>query len=223
MNHMFASLTAALLVCLAAACASQLPEATPSATVNPTGNISPEETDSDASSSAVTAQTNLQTYDETASGIPIQAQYPADAVEAMGTGSGEGVGVFFSFKPTNTHLDMAQVHIFLPAGVATAAEQEPFVTGPGGLMESNGWTVDSVESQGSANFPYDWVETVINFSTDREESGHILLGQTDGQAVQVTLFYPAEMSDAYWPAAKTILDSLEFDASLLPIASSAEE
>jgi hypothetical protein len=48
-------------------------------------------------------------------------------------------------------------------------------------------------------------ETVIHFSTDQEQSGHILLGQTDGQAVQVTLLYPAEMADAYWPAAAPLV------------------
>jgi hypothetical protein len=58
---------------------------------------------------------------------------------------------------------------------------------------------------------------VINFSTDQERSGQILLGQIHGQAVQITLLYPAGMASAYWPAAKTILDSLEFDPSLLPI------
>jgi hypothetical protein len=166
------------------------------------------------------ALSNLQTYDETAAGIPVIAQYPADTMEVMGTGSGEGVGVFFTFKPQGTHLDEAEVHVFLPAGATTAADQEPFVTGPGGLMDSNAWMVDSIQADGSADFPYSWVEMVINFSTDYEESGHILLGQVDGQAVQVTLFYPAEMSDAYWPAARTVLDSLEFDEELLPITSS---
>ncbi|NJL48996.1 MAG: hypothetical protein HC929_17935 [Leptolyngbyaceae cyanobacterium SM2_5_2] len=52
-----------------------------------------------------------------------------------------------------------------------------------------------------------------------EQSGHILLGQTNDQTVQVTLLYPAEMANAYWPAAKAILDSLEFEPSLLPINS----
>ncbi|MGF1497965.1 MAG: hypothetical protein ACFB8W_14250 [Elainellaceae cyanobacterium] len=163
------------------------------------------------------AQTSLQTYDETASGIPVTAQYPSDTMEAMGLGSGEGVGVFFTFQPQGTHLDDAEVHVFLPAGTTTAAEQEAFITGPGGLAENNGWVIDST---GSAEFTYPWVEQVFNFSTDREESGHILLGQTAGQAVQVTLLYPAEMANAYWPSARVVLDSLAFDAGLLPITSS---
>lgn len=40
--------------------------------------------------------------------------------------------------------------------------------------------------------------------------------------MQVTLLYPTEMADAYWLAAKTILDSLEFEPSLLPVTTSPE-
>jgi len=81
------------------------------------------------------------------------------------------VGVFFTFKPQGNALDSAQVHIFLPDGAATAADQEPFVTGPNGLMQSNGWLTNRIQRQGSADFPYPWVETVISFSTDQEQSG----------------------------------------------------
>jgi peroxiredoxin family protein len=199
------TLTAGVLLISATACTS-----------------SPSTTEPEASESAdsvETAQGGTLTYDETAGGIPVIAQYPDD-MEVMAAGSGEGVGVFFTFKPQGNALDDAQVHVFLPAGVSTSADQLPFVTGPNGLMASNGWMEDSVDMDGSEDFPYAWVETVIHFSTDQEQSGHILLGQTDGQAVQVTLLYPAEMADAYWPAAKTVLESLEFDAALLPVTTS---
>lgn len=159
---------------------------------------------------------SLRTYDGPAEQIPVKAQY-LNTMEVSGTGSGEGVGVFFTFKSQDNALDNAEVHIFLPAGAATAADQEPFVTGPNGLMKNNGWLTDSIQRDGSADFPYPWVETVINFSTDQEQSGYILLGQIHGQAVQVTLLYPAETASAYWPAARTVLDSLEFDPGLLPI------
>ncbi len=169
-----------------------------------------------AATAAASPQPTLRTYNGPAQQIPVKAQY-LDTMEIAETGSGEGVGVFFTFKPQGNALDSAQVHIFLPAGAATAADQEPFVTGPNGLMNSNGWLTNRIQRQGSADFPYPWVETVISFSTDQEQSGQILLGQIHGQAVQVTLLYPAEMAGAYWPAARTILDSLEFDPGLLPI------
>jgi hypothetical protein len=162
------------------------------------------------------ASQTLRTYDGPAQQIPVKAQYP-DIMEVSGTSSGEGVGVFFTFQPQGNALDSAAVHLFLPAGTATAADQEPLVTGPNGLMKSNGWLTNSIQRDGSADFPYPWVETVINFSIDQEQSGQILLGQIHGQAVQITLLYPAEMASAYWPAARTILDSLEFDPGLLPI------
>jgi hypothetical protein len=162
---------------------------------------------------------DLRTYDETANGIPVTARYPA-TMQVAGTGSGEGVGVFFTFEPRGSALDDAQVHVFLPSGATSAAELEPFVTGPNGLMANNGWIEDGVHEGGSERFPYDWVQKVIDFSTDEEQSGHVLLGQRHGQAVQVTLLYPSEMADAYWPAATTVLESLEFDGDLLPITSS---
>jgi len=166
------------------------------------------------------AEATLQTYDGAAYNYPINAQYP-DTMQAEGGCSGEGCGFTFTFAPQGNAMDDAEVHIFLPAGTATAAEQEPFVTGPNGLIENAGWTVDSTQDE-SEQFPYPWVETVINFSTDQEETGHILLGETNGQAVQVLLKYPAEMADTYWADAKTVLDTLEFNADFLPIAASSE-
>lgn len=184
---------------------------------------------------AESPQANLLTYNDTANGIPVTAQY-SNTMEVSSSSSGEGIGVFFTFKPQGNALDEAEVHVFLPAGTATAAEQMQFVTGPNGLMETNGWTVNNTQSDESVEFPYPWVETVINFSTDKEQSGYILLGQIEGQtleqtegqvleqteeqAVQVTLLYPSEMADAYWSAAKTVLASLAFDARLLPITAS---
>ena len=168
---------------------------------------------------------SLQTYDETAKGIPVTAQYPK-TMEVFSTGSSEGVGVFFTFKPQAAPMDRAEVHVFLPSGTSTVAELEPFVTGSGGLIENNGWIIGGVDNAEvfpySEEFPYSWVERVVNFKTDMEELGLILLGQTDGQAVQGTLLYPSAMADAYWSDAKTVLDSLEFNAELLPISQSSQ-
>jgi hypothetical protein len=165
------------------------------------------------------AETELLVYDETADGIPVSARYP-ETMQVAASGSGEGVGIFFTFVPQGSAMDDAMVHVFLPAGAASAQEHETFVTGPSGLMANNGWTEGVVADGGSGRFAYGWVGKVINFSTDTEQSGHILLGEAMGQAVRVTLLYPAEMADAYWPAAAAVLDSLEFDRDLLPIRSS---
>lgn len=167
------------------------------------------------------SQANLQTYDETSAGIPVKAQYP-QTMEVSGMGSGEGVGVFFKFKPQDKVLEEAEVHFFLPAGGKTAAEIEPFVTGPNGLMANNGWTLVK-EAQPPQDLMYPWVKEIITFSTAQEMEGHILLGEIEGQALQVTLLYPREMADNYWSAAKTVLDSVEFDPNLLPIKSSEDE
>ena len=162
---------------------------------------------------------DLQTYDGTQYQYPLRAQYP-DTMQVDDGCAGEGCGFFFTFVPQGNALDTAEVHVFLPAGAASVADLEPMVTGPNGLIENAGWTVSAIESNGSEEFPYDWVETVISFSGDQEEAGYILLGQTSGQAVQVLLKYPAEMAEEYWPAAKTVLDSLEFEEELLPLTPS---
>jgi hypothetical protein len=77
--------------------------------------------------------TKLQRYDEP--GMAISTEYP-DTMTLQGTGSGEGAGFIFTFKPQGNPLDKAKVHIFLPRGAATAAAQEPFVTGPQGFWKT---------------------------------------------------------------------------------------
>jgi len=166
-----------------------------------------------------TAQGGLMTYNGPAENIPVMAQYP-DTLEVMATGSGEGVGVFFNFKPQGNALDDAEVHVFLPANTPSTTELMPMITGPNGLIENNGWSLDNSRADNVSDFPYSWVEMVFDISTDFEQSGHIVIGQSNGQAVQVIVLYPAEMSDAFWPSARTVLDSLEFEADLLPVTTS---
>jgi hypothetical protein len=208
------TLAGVLGIALSTACQSN------SSTSQPEPTPEPIATEEPTTPPDVTPQT-LLTYDGPATSYPITAQYP-DTMQVDGGCAGEGCGFFFAFVPQGNALDNADLHIFLPAGVATAADQQPFVTGPNGLIENAGWIVNSVESDGSEDFTYPWVETVISFSTDQEEGGYILLGQSDGQAVQVVAKYPAEMADTYWGSARTVLDTLEFEADLLPLKVSTE-
>jgi hypothetical protein len=160
-------------------------------------------------------QTSLQIYDQTGNGIPVKAKYP-NSIEVSSGGSGEGVGVFFTFKPQGNALDQAEIHLFLPAGAKTAAEVETYVIGVNGLMANNGWIVDKAAAA-PQDLMYSWVKKIITFSTDQEMMGHLLIGETNGQGLQVILLYPKQMANAYWPAAKTVLGSLEFEPNLLPI------
>ena len=149
-------------------------------------------------------------------GIPVIAQYP-DTMTVMESGSSEGVGVFFRFDAQGTALDEAEVNVFLPANTPSTTELMTQITGDNGLIANNGWTLAGSRADTAAEFPYPWFEMVFDISASAGQTGHILIGQSDGQAIQVILLYPPEMADAYWNAANLVLDSLQFDASLLPV------
>lgn len=204
-----------LLMVVGAACtpqppAPQNPDLKSDAELSPAENGAPEPA----------ASANLQTFDETANSVPVTAKYP-DIMEVTSSSSDEGLGVFFNFKPQGTALDGARLQVFLPAGETSTADLIPFVTGANGLLASNGWTLEEGRSNAALS-SYPWVEQVFNFSADQQQAGHVLVGEAAGQAVQVILLYPTAGADDYWPAAKTILDSLTFEPDLLPIEASTE-
>jgi hypothetical protein len=147
--------------------------------------------------------------------MPISTQYPV-GITATATCSGEGCGFYFKFP--DGALDQAEVHIFLPRGAATAAAQEQFVTKGCGLLESNGWKKVE-ESNDTGYFPYGWVKKVIDFTAASNTGmvGKVLLGETNGQAVQVTLYYPGDMGEEFLADAKVILEHLQFKSDQLPL------
>ena len=160
----------------------------------------------------------LLVYDE--AGMAIRTEYP-DAMVAQGMGSGEGSGFIFTFKPQGNALDKAKVHIFLPRGAATAATQEPFVTGPKGLFASNGWKKEG-ETTDTGKFPYGWVKKIISFTDPGNKGmvGEILLGEASHQAVEVILYYPADLKADFLTNAKLILGHLQFKSDKLPLGKS---
>lgn len=160
----------------------------------------------------------LQRYDEP--GMGISTEYP-DTMTVQGTGSGEGTGFLFRFKPQGTSLDKAEVHLFLPRGAATAAAQEPFVTGPRGLLHNNGWKKEG-ESTDAGTFPSTWVRKIISFADPGNQGmvGKILLGEAGGQAVQVILCYPGDRTEEFFAHANPILKKLHFKADQLPLKKS---
>ncbi len=164
------------------------------------------------------ADPKLQTYDEPS--MAIRTEYP-DSMEVEGMGSGEGSGFIFRFKPRGNALDKAKVHIFLPRGAATAADQEPFVTGPKGLLENNGWKKEG-ETKDTGKFPSKWVKKVISFADPKNKgmAGKILLGEASGQAVQVILYYPTDRGDEFLTNANLILGKLHFKSDKLPLGKS---
>jgi hypothetical protein len=145
----------------------------------------------------------------------IKTQYP-DTMTAVGGCGEEGCGFTFEFQ--EGVMDKAEVHIFLPRGTATAAAHERFVTGARGFLETNGWQKES-EAQDTSMFPYSWIRKVIGFTDPRNKGmvGKILLGETHGQAVQVTLYYPSDRAKEFLANARIILENLDFKGDKLPI------
>ncbi len=158
-----------------------------------------------------TSQGNVQTYDDPV--MAIATQYPDDMTVDANC-SGEGCGYFFKFKPQNTALDQAEVHIFLPAGAQTTDQA---AIGVDELMESNGWQA-APDTTAPADLTYPWVKTIAAFTTNQGMTGYLFIGETHNQGVRVTLLYPKEMADTFLPAAKLVLDNLQFKADKLPIA-----
>jgi hypothetical protein len=176
--------------------------------------------DPDAKEHGKKGTAKLQIYDEPS--MAIRTKYP-DTMKVEGTASGEGSGFIFSFKPRGNALDQAKMHIFLPRGAATAAAQEPFVTGPRGLLENNGWK-NAGETKDTGEFPYGWVRKIISFSDpgNKGMAGKILLGEASGQAVEVILYYPNDMGKEFMANAHVILENLHFKSDKLPLGKSHE-
>ncbi len=156
-----------------------------------------------------------QLHDET--DMPMRAQYPNN-MKVEGGCSGEGCGFTFSFKPQGNALDKSKAHIFLPRGAATAVEQERFVTGTRGLLESNGWKKEG-ETIDTGKFPFEGIRKVITFADFKNKGmvGTILLGETSGQAVQVILYYPVAMGKEFFHNANYILSKLHFKSDKLSL------
>jgi hypothetical protein len=173
-----------------------------------------------AMSTPMIAQATSKTYNGPEYNFPIKTQYPT-TMEVDGGCAGEGCGFSFTFLPQDNELDNAEVHIFIPQGTKTAAEQAVFITGPNGLIENNGWAIASLGTS-TQHLPADWVKQVIDFSADDGETGQIILGEVDGQAIQIMVIYPAAMADQFWSAADIVLQNLTFETRLLPLQPSSE-
>ncbi|MEB3161462.1 MAG: hypothetical protein VKL20_08385 [Synechocystis sp.] len=168
----------------------------------------------------IIAQGANKTYNGPEFNFPLKTQYP-NTMQVDDGCAGEGCGFSFTFLPQDNALDNAEVHVFIPRGTKTAAEQAVFITGPNGLIENNAWAIVSLGTT-TPHLPAEWVKQVINFAADDGETGQIILGEVDGQAIQVMIIYPAAMADQFWAAADVVLRNLTFETNLLPLQPSSE-
>jgi hypothetical protein len=155
-------------------------------------------------------QLDFKSYDEPA--MAIATIYP-DTMSVESTCSGEGCGYFFKFKPQNSVLDQSEVHIFLPAGAKTSEDAEINLNI---LMQGKSWRSAETGSF-SSEFTYPWVKKIIHFKAKQGMVGYIIIGEIFNQGVRTVLFYPTELHDIFMPAAKSVLDNLQFKPEKLPI------
>jgi len=153
---------------------------------------------------------DLKSYDEPT--MAIATKYP-DTMTVDANCSGEGCGYFFKFKPQNSALDQSEVHIFLPAGAKTAADAE---IGLDRLMQGNDWKKAEIATP-SSEFNYPWVKKIIPFWAEPGMAGYIFIGEIYSQGVRAVLLYPAKLYETFIPAAKSVLDNLQFKPEKLPI------
>jgi hypothetical protein len=88
-------------------------------------------------------------------------------------------------------------------------------------LATNDWK-PAAASKDTPGFPYGWVRKIISFADPRNTGmkGEILLGEISGQAVQVILYYPNDMSQEFLANAHVILKNLHFKSDKLPLGKS---
>ena len=181
--------------------------------------ITTTEANPEATSTLEPPANNLKSLDE---GYAISAQYPAE-LEANFLGSGEGAIAIFKPTVTTENSEDIELSVFLPRGSEEQSVEDylaNFVNADNGLIASNGWQIIEPETASFTAADYSWVDTIIDFETGSEVVGHIMIGKVNGQTVQAILRYPSEEADTYLPMMKTVLNSVTFDESQLPLPAS---
>ncbi|MEM6425866.1 MAG: hypothetical protein AAF728_12000, partial [Cyanobacteria bacterium P01_D01_bin.128] len=145
--------------------------------------------------------------------IPISTQYP-EQLQAEGRLTDEGASLEFTFPAAIAAS--AKMTFTLPATAVTSIDLERTATEPDGLLAQNNWQVLE-DSALVKRLNYPWIRTVIAFSGEDDLSGAVILGETNGQTVQLVVQYPDAAAQTYWATAMLILDNLEFDAEQLPL------
>ncbi len=138
-------------------------------------------------------------------GVPLTTYYAEETFEVRATSAGEGTSIQFSGQGAEN----AYVQIYVPRGTSSVAEMEERVSGPAGLVETNGWNVTST----TGPRPYSWVQQRVDFEADYNAQqnlmGTVYVGEINGQAFTATVHYPADTGDGFAPQAGQILENLQ--------------
>ena len=202
----------ALVAGIAIACQLSNPENSDIAgPVDSAENSSAQPSSAPASENSLSTPTASATYQDP--DIPIAAQYP-EQLQAEGRLTDEGANLEFTFP--EAIAASAKMTFTLPATAVTSIDLERTATEPDGLLAQNNWQVLE-DSALVKRLNYPWIRTVIAFSGEGDLSGAVILGETNGQTVQLVVQYPDAAAQTYWATAMLILDNLEFDAEQLPL------
>jgi hypothetical protein len=124
--------------------------------------------------------------------------------------SGEGMSVKFIANFGGVKNPGANVQVFFPVGNPGLDQLRDMTIGPQGLMAMNKWR--HIKSFKKSNVPYAWAQEQYTFQHKdgtKYSSGSVIIGESQGRAIQVIIVYPAEYGDGFMPRAGILLKHLK--------------
>ncbi len=134
--------------------------------------------------------------------------FPANDFVPESASSGEGTGIRFYYNVGGNQNEDVYVSVSFLNWINNLKQLEKFVTGKGGLIQSNQWKVVNR----TEDVPYSWAKEKIVFEQRQggeNISGEIYLGEAEGKVFYVITHYPAEYADGFAPRANFILKNLQ--------------
>lgn len=140
----------------------------------------------------------------------VETYIPAQDFIAEESASGEGMAVHFISNLGNWRNDQANVRLFFPAGQPGIDQMRDMTIGPRGLLAINKWRL--IKSDERRPLPYPWALEEYTFQHRDEEtfySGSVILGESSGRPVRVTVVYPLDYAEGFLPRARILLKHLK--------------
>lgn len=127
--------------------------------------------------------------------------------------SGEGMSVKFISNFGGQKNPKANINVFFPAGNPGLDQLRDMTIGPRGLLAMNKWRL--LKSDKKTKLPYSWAQEYYTFQHkdgNNYSSGSVIIGESQGRAMQVIITYPSEYGDGFLPRAGILLKHVQISA-----------